>query len=97
MNTTDKICRHFDSVAQMDEIAVGNILREHDAEQQKEIDKLRAERQRIWELLPNPDHLRRLGNQLDAEAGGVTVDGPICRAWASAIKDILKILEPERR
>jgi len=59
------------------------------------LNKRRTER--VLELLPNPDHLRRLGNQLDSEAGGVTVDGPICRVWASAINDILKILEPKRR
>ena len=43
MTTVDKICRHFDTIAQMDAIAVGNILREHDAEQQRKIEGLRAD------------------------------------------------------
>ena len=47
MTTVDKICKHFDTIGQMDAIAVANVLRDHDAEQQAEIDRLKADRQSL--------------------------------------------------
>ena len=56
-----------------------------------EIERLTAERNKIWYLLPNSNHLLDLAAKLDAD--GITVDGPICRVWASNLEEIFTILE----